>query len=193
MVKNNTRQPGASSRGFPPHDHYKLGEDGKYHPATPLPQVPGGEYVSEQAWLIEDGGTSTPDYFQEGKAGSDPSRAIWTRDHMKAYRFATREAAELELKNMYLFRHPTARVCLHIWDHERASPAPVAGGWQPIETAPKDGTAIIGGASVAYVCWWKENRWEFFNDGKGNSYSFAPTHWMPLPAAPAAQGEGVDG
>lgn len=80
--------------------------------------------------------------------------------------------------------------------------------WQPIETAPKDGTEIIGfrpdqGVFVfrwawmeefvpkdqngdptedyddAFACWWHD-RWDWLEG------ELRPTHWMPLPAPPAA-------
>ena len=69
--------------------------------------------------------------------------------------------------------------------------------WMPIETAPKDGSLILGtdGLTVAAM-WWKpqadpgfpwsmvaewmgaaqDNAWQ---DGKNG-----PTHWMPLPEPP---------
>lgn len=54
--------------------------------------------------------------------------------------------------------------------------------WQPIETAPKDGRRFIllltpsGWPQVAYSnTWWTS----------GFSVENKPTHWMPLPAAPA--------
>lgn len=66
--------------------------------------------------------------------------------------------------------------------------------WQPIETAPKDGTAVliyqpkekIGSLvleDVIYVCYYNdEGKWE---EADGEMYStFNPTHWMPLPETP---------
>ena len=65
--------------------------------------------------------------------------------------------------------------------------------WQPIETAPKDETLILGFDPNAdcpiYVI-----RWFSLNDETGPGYwieaggeeyeSWNPTHWMPLPKPP---------
>jgi hypothetical protein len=65
--------------------------------------------------------------------------------------------------------------------------------WQPIDTAPTDGTTVLGYCHVPSFskmphvigamswqlrakCWWG-------NNGSGIVLS-APTHWMPLPAPP---------
>ena len=63
-------------------------------------------------------------------------------------------------------------------------------GWQPIESAPKDGTRILLGwklQEAVIVARWvaPDTRgdlvWELDEDG---SYVKAPTHWMPLPEPP---------
>ena len=75
--------------------------------------------------------------------------------------------------------------------------------WQPIETAPKDGTPVLawpcqvmsGGGEdgdwidAAYVTRWIDYRphdntfgWQ---EASGERYAiFEPTHWMPLPELP---------
>lgn len=68
--------------------------------------------------------------------------------------------------------------------------------WQPIETAPKDGSEVLiygdlGGR--VKVCWWNGAhwQWEYDNDvtyGQAIQSEYA-THWMPLPAPPAEEGE----
>jgi hypothetical protein len=61
--------------------------------------------------------------------------------------------------------------------------------WQPIETAPKDGTGIL--VSAAGFChaveWQEEFDWWAVDDNKLGPFRLrgaAPTHWMHLPAAP---------
>lgn len=60
------------------------------------------------------------------------------------------------------------------------------GGWQPIESAPRDGRSLIllltpsGFPQVAYSnTWWTA----------GFSVECKPTHWMPLPAGPVEGGK----
>ena len=58
--------------------------------------------------------------------------------------------------------------------------------WQPIETAPRDGIAIIG----AWQCLnktWDMNMVQFYDGNWFNYYydgAHNPTHWMPLPNPP---------
>lgn len=63
-------------------------------------------------------------------------------------------------------------------------------GWQPIETAPKDGTLILAlgpitSATVmwepAHQCWASADNWPWED--------FEPTHWRPLPEPPASTTE----
>lgn len=78
-------------------------------------------------------------------------------------------------------------------------------GWQPIETAPKDGTLIIigfyrpnvfegpGDGPQSWCCLGRydandkppltASAWQ---NNYGQGFSWTPTHWMPLPAPPTA-------
>ena len=70
-----------------------------------------------------------------------------------------------------------------------------ASGWQPIETAPRDGTIILVWVDgecivVRWLKWCNSNdpgRWELTRTGSyaadGELYA-DPTHWQPLPPAP---------
>lgn len=66
--------------------------------------------------------------------------------------------------------------------------------WEPIESAPKDGTFILtydAGSSYPddpeeciWLVNWDVDRWRIMLDGQ----SASPTHWMPLPAPPSPSG-----
>ena len=60
--------------------------------------------------------------------------------------------------------------------------------WQPIKTAPKDGTRIrlFCPDNGQWESWWVEDGEEWFADGQGFELVPYPTHWQPLPAPPQA-------
>ena len=70
-----------------------------------------------------------------------------------------------------------------------------AAGWQSIETAPRDGQAILvtDGWDCYCVEWDEEFDWWTVDDNKLGPFRLrgsAPTHWMPLPPVPGpADGE----
>lgn len=67
------------------------------------------------------------------------------------------------------------------------------GGWQPIETAPKDGEVLLycaetGEQFVAFLGTNPEDgeqQWVFARSPNISFIVRDPTHWMPLPGAPA--------
>ena len=68
------------------------------------------------------------------------------------------------------------------------------GGWQPIETAPKDGTYVLlfdaGYKDPYLLAAWEiiDERWWSKPTKSGASIVWgSATHWMPLPAAPSPQ------
>lgn len=67
--------------------------------------------------------------------------------------------------------------------------------WQPIETAPKDGTAIIGFDAARESSQPALNGVEFMRWVDGvwrdpETWTCHPTHWMPLPAPPEVSPHG---
>lgn len=72
--------------------------------------------------------------------------------------------------------------------------------WQPIETAPRDGTTVLAGAQGRDGHLWHplplrflDGRWRAdFAEGGWRSIDPQPTHWMPLPEPPSnnPKGEG---
>lgn len=62
--------------------------------------------------------------------------------------------------------------------------------WQPISTAPKDGTPVlIWVDKMAVTASFDEDELEWFNGNWGLGFAEAeqPTHWMPLPQPPSIE------
>lgn len=63
--------------------------------------------------------------------------------------------------------------------------------WQPMETAPKDGTKIAGSLIYRWTAYkpqarkigYPEGRWQRWN-GYGWENAEPPEYWMPLPPPP---------
>lgn len=63
--------------------------------------------------------------------------------------------------------------------------------WQPIETAPTNGTYVwVGAPGVRRIGFYGDERWHdmvsLAGGGRAEAIPFTPTHWMPLPAPPPA-------
>lgn len=72
------------------------------------------------------------------------------------------------------------------------------GGWQPIETAPRDEDVYVlamrAGARVPFVASYDADfdNWYTFNGAlESCNQKFEPTHWMPLPEPPPTREAGV--
>tara|TARA_R110002126_G_scaffold185903_2_gene334590 strand:- start:165 stop:383 length:219 start_codon:yes stop_codon:yes gene_type:complete len=70
--------------------------------------------------------------------------------------------------------------------------------WKSIETAPKDGTKIIGlhfqevpgGVwSRVRICYWSQYGWQGGVQSETSPWIKYPTYWMPLPPLPTINKE----
>ena len=97
-----------------------------------------------------------------------------------------------------LVSHDACDAVMDILDERDALKAEIerltkAGDWKPIHTAPKDGTDVLiayrdgyfGCMAVTLTCW-GETSWRHLF---ANEYLMdTPTYWMPVPLAPADEG-----
>lgn len=76
-------------------------------------------------------------------------------------------------------------------DAQRAVLAVNGNGWQPIETAPKDGLALLWAKDVWTKTWrpwlgWRDDRGRWVTHTfDGGETSLEPTHWAPVPPPPS--------
>ena len=70
---------------------------------------------------------------------------------------------------------------------------PKFGEWQPIETAPRDGTVISVATMVRWTRYkagapkWAQKlggRWQYFDGFGWRNFDEKPDYWMPLPPPP---------
>ena len=73
---------------------------------------------------------------------------------------------------------------------------PVLAEWQAIESAPNDGSAVLlypcsifGAVSPDIGYWDRDKDYEAWRTLDGERIEPPPTHWIPLPAPPAARPE----
>lgn len=88
-------------------------------------------------------------------------------------------------------RHPHTPTAVFDADGKRIVDQWVApdDGWEPIETAPRDGTSfLVCVGNWMTVCCWNKHRNDWCTNGPVYSPYGAderPTHWQPLPAPPS--------
>lgn len=108
---------------------------------------------------------------------------------------ATQHARITELESQLAQRFDAADMATVSAQGFRDGVASVSAGWQSIETAPKEGQAILvtDGMDCYCVEWDEEFDWWTVDDNKLGPFRLrgsAPTHWMQLPPAPGpADGE----
>lgn len=64
--------------------------------------------------------------------------------------------------------------------------------WQPIETAPRDGTEILAVYRSVHSDWYGVAMWAETKRGEGKwfwDYAPRPSHWLPLPPPPAQESD----
>ncbi len=87
--------------------------------------------------------------------------------------------------------------CAVLWHEAEANDpcplAPEATGWQPIATAPKDGTPIYAGrVGEARLTFYSQRSQAWCRLGTQQETQWEPTHWQPLPTPPADGEENRD-
>ena len=77
---------------------------------------------------------------------------------------------------------------VRVWLVERIEELEARNQWQPISTAPKDGTWVDLFDGIRRTnCFYEGDKWkrvDRFHKGIRHTTSFNPTHWMPLPEPP---------
>ena len=140
------------------------------------------EPVGEQWCAFEDGHQHTS-WYPDGYG----DRAGWQA-------LAKRNPAKYQIVTRPLYAHPTVSALVNA-----QADADVVERWQPIETAPRDGTPVDlwgvnhlhprkTGRRATDVTWGRVRDWlgnERDDWQHGQSEDFEPTHWMPRPAPPA--------
>lgn len=105
-----------------------------------------------------------------------PRAYQWLEENQRAYSEDTAHVAIEQLEKLTTDR-----------DSLRAEVERLKAQWQPIATAPMDGTGFLAFVKEGWVegMYYNEGQLHYLSDGdqppKGRSL---PTHWMPLPQPP---------
>ena len=94
--------------------------------------------------------------------------------------------------NKHVYMHSGAEMAWLVWQARADIARREAGAWQPIETAPRDGTWFVAACDdtkwnvLPRIVRFKDKYDRYPISDPGVVWTIAPTHWMPLPAPPAA-------
>lgn len=138
-------------------------------------------------WLIEYAG---PTYWQghdsEVRSERTNTTALWTSNPHDAVRFTRREDAARIISTLGLSGEPVEHVFLEQIEQQ----------WQPIESAPKDGTRILTcyvsekHSANTFICKYEPDECDtdyvWLTD---EGVYERPTHWQPLPPPPTGEKE----
>lgn len=159
-------------------------------------------YVGDKEWRTPSGGMKIPEEVLKRERPiehrplyaslSDGKHGEAIQEEMENYRMAlsyiAKQSNDKESREL-------AETALTSFEHGAGLPQTP---WHPIETAPKDGSAVLatggGLADVVDIVTYNERvgAWNATNytlddrDEEADGYS-RPTHWMPLPAAPVTR------
>lgn len=144
-----------------------------------LSEVVSSDFISNIACALTEGGI-IEDYNADIACAALPAEGLAARLHEIADEFADAEWGDPETERDI---------------REAAATISAPGGWQPIDNAPKNGTAVLGWQdNVQFVMAWsiQEHAWIVRSYGmwaRNPDGGFArvwPTQWKPLdkPAAP---------
>lgn len=102
-------------------------------------------------------------------------------------------ATDRDIDMMWEGYQPDAQAAIEAY---RAAMREAGEGWQPIETAPRDGAPVLlwlpdadrGQPSVECAQWWGDCWWTNGGPNAGQDMDewAKATHWMPLPNPPSA-------
>jgi len=173
-------------------------------PAAPVQPEPLNEADFQPVYCVPDG---------EGKWGHHDKRVPLADQEVlyRSLRYMPSELAAAQTRGKEIaaaIAHPSAPVQPEpeqSMGHQagpsgstHAAEAGSSSAWQPIETAPKDGTHIIAfrPSDPAHIegMYWADyedgsGSWHWSYDGDSPVEGAQPTHWMPEPPAPANSGQ----
>ena len=98
----------------------------------------------------------------------------------------------IEISNGPAGKAEASRLILREAASRLQAPAVAEGGWQPIETAPQDGTQVLAPCGYGFldVLTYSDGAWRETSNLLRARHQ--PTVWQPLPAAPALRTGGSE-
>jgi len=150
-----------------------------------------------EKWVASQGFTSKPERRSSGKYVNGQIQGNWlawqARAHLAQPAQAVDAGAIREVIDDLRTWHDEgtdsmADSLTRALSGEKAGPVD---GWQPIETAPKDGEDILAtdGTAMLVTYWYGASTGWLYRYTDHGVDGWSPTHWMPLPASPAPDKE----